>query len=146
MDIIGQGLLFIVALLLSGLLLLAIPEFLGQKAGIWAAKTGSSPQDNLGKTKTKHFFFLPVGELSWWGGFAVVIAVEVMITILVALDVPNIPPQSQFLPVYIYRALLTQQLQEPVYVMVYSILMITAFFVVSFARVLLVTRKKRTEG
>jgi competence protein ComGC len=145
MDIIGQVLLFVVALLLSGLLLLAIPEFLGQKTGIWVAKTGSSQQDNLGKTKAKHFF-LPVGELPWWGGFAVVIAVEVMITILVALDVPNIPPQRPFFPVYIYRALLTQQLQEPVYIMVYSILMITAIFVVSFARVLLVTRKKRTEG
>ena len=146
MDIIGQVFLFVVVLLLFASLLIAIPEFLGQKAGRWAAKTGSSPQDNLGKTKAKHFFFLPVGELSWWGIFAVVIAVEVMITILVALDVPNIPPHRPFFPVYIYRALLAQQLQEPVYVMVYSILMITAFFVVSFARVLLVTRKKRTEG
>ena len=145
MDIIGQVFLFVVVLLLLVFLLIIVPEFLGQKAGIWAAKTGSSPQDNLGKTKAKHFF-LPVGELPWWGGFAVVIAVEVMITILVALDVPNIPPQRPFFPVYIYRALLAQQLQEPVYVMVYSILMITAFFVVSFARVLLVTRKKRTEG
>jgi len=145
MDIIGQGLLFVVALLLSGLLLLAIPEFLGQKAGIWAAKTGSSKQDNLGRTKTKHAF-LPVGELSWWGGFAVMAVVETIIIVLVALDIPNIPPQRPIFPVYIYRALLTQQLQEPVYLMVYSILMITAFFAVGFVRALLVTRKKRTEG
>ncbi|MBS3885963.1 MAG: hypothetical protein KGZ56_02805 [Dethiobacter sp.] len=145
MDIIGQVLLFVGVLLLLAFLLVAIPEFLGQKAGIWVAKTGSSPQDNLGRTKAKHVF-LPVGELPWWGGFAVVIAVEVMITILVALDVPNMPPQRPNFLVYIYRALLTQQLQEPVYFMVYSILMITAFFAVGFVRALLVTRKKRTEG
>ncbi|MHB1256209.1 MAG: hypothetical protein ACYCXI_08330 [Dethiobacteraceae bacterium] len=72
--------------------------------------------------------------------------VETIIVILIALDIPNMPPQRPNFLVYIYRALLTQQLQEPAYAMVYSILMITAFFAVGFVRALLVTRKKRTEG
>ena len=138
-DTLGQLFLFIVVLLLSALLLIVIPKVLGQKAGLFIAKNRSAPQDNLGKTKGKHSF-LSVGDLPWWGYLAVVVAVETIIGNLVALDVLNVPREIPFLPVYIYRALLERELQEPVYVTAYSILMIIAVFVAGFVKALLFAR------
>lgn len=138
-DTLGQLFLFIVVALLFTLLLLVIPRDLGQKAGLFIAKNRSAPQDNLGKTKGKHSF-LPVGEPSWWGFFAVVVAVETIIVNLGALGVLNVPPVRPFFPVYVYKALLERVLLEPVYVTVYSILMIIAVFVAGFVQALLFAR------
>lgn|GEM_PF-860389 len=147
-DILVHVLLLLVVLLLSVHLLLVIPTsfgvFLGQKAGLWSTK------NRLGKTKGEHAFPLPYDAKNffWWGIFAVFLTVETIIMILGDLDIPNIPilPQTLFFPFYIYRALLIQQLEEPVYVMVYSILMMTGVFAVGFVRALLFTRKKELKA
>lgn len=140
-DTLGQLFLFIVVLLLSGLLLLAIPEALGQEVGLLIAKNRSAPQDNLGKTKGKHSFSpLPIGKLPWWSYFAAFAAVETIMVILVALGVPNVSLGKPFFPIYIYNALLERVLLEPVYVTVYSILMIIAVFFAGFVQALLFAR------
>jgi hypothetical protein len=124
-DIIGEVFLFVVALLLSGLFLLVIPETLGIKAGFWVARNHfqSEPQ-------------IKVGETSWWTIFICIIAVETIIINIAALGGAIIPSERPFFPVFIYKALLEQQLQDPAYVILYSILMISAFFIAGFVRVL----------
>lgn len=133
MDIIGQAFLLLLVLLTFGALLIVIPEHLGREIGLWVVKKKRLSWGQIG-----------VDLLPWWGIIIIVWLVETIIVLAIALGVP-ISLERAFFPFYIYRVLLGQQLAEPVFVMVYSILMISAFFVANFARILLRKRTKPNE-
>ena len=131
MNIMGQALLFVIVLVFSGVFLLVIPEALGIKVGLWSARKHFQSESQI-----------QVGKISWREIFACIAAVEVIIISTSALVEGAIPSQRPFFPVYIYKALLVQQLQDPVYVILYSFLMIAAFFIAGFARVLRAQKRR----
>jgi hypothetical protein len=59
-----------------------------------------------------------------------------------ALTEELIPTQRQFFPVYIYKAVLGQQLHDFAYVIIYAFLMIVAFFISGFVRVLIFRKRQ----
>jgi len=141
MDIIGY--VFPIVAFLIFVLLISVPEYFGEKTGLWILKRRfrSEPQKiKLGRISgwvlSKLGFFMMI--------FACMIAVVVIIEHMAALGVFNIP-EIPFILHLIYRSLLEQQLIEPVYTMVYSILLMTAFFVAGFVKVLLKFLWSRTQ-
>jgi len=127
----GQALVFIVVLLLSGIFLFVIPETLGIKVALFAMR--------------KHFQSgqeIKVGKTSWWAIFACFAVVEAIIMSISALTEELIPAQRQFFPVYIYKAVLGQQLHDLAYVIIYAFLMIVVFFISGFVRVLIFRKRQ----
>ena len=111
-----------------GLLLIVIPEHFGQKVGIWVVTRfiPSWPQGRLGEPPS-------LFKLSgWWGVVFVFIALVTVETVFENLvhEAPNLPSA----PYLIFTSLQQGRLQqEPIHLMIYSFLIITAFFVIGFA-------------
>jgi len=110
-----------------GLILLVIPEFLGQKAGIWVVTRlrPSWPQGRLGGPPS----LLKLPGWRWVASvFIAVVTVETVFENLVP-EAPNLPS----LPYLIFTSLQQQRLQqESVHLIIYSILIITTFFIIGF--------------
>jgi len=129
-----QATILLLVFLVFGALLIVIPGHLGREAGLWVVKKHRLSWEQIG-----------VNPLPWWGTIVIIWLVEIIITLSIALGAPMLP-ERPFFPFYIYRVLLGQQLVEHVFVMVYSILMITAFFIASYVRILLRGRSRPKEN
>ena len=129
MDAVGLIFLTLVVLMFIGLILLVIPEYLGHKVGIWVVTQlrPSWPQGRLGPPS-----LLKLSGWRWVASVFIAIAtVEIAFENLVP-EAPNLPS----IPYLVFTSLQQQRLQqEPVHLMIYSTLIITAFFFIGFASI-----------
>jgi len=92
-DVMGQALVFIVVLLLSGIFLFVIPETLGIKVALFAVrKNFQSGQE------------IKVGKTSWWAILACFAVVEAIIISISALTEELYPHKGHF-----FRYIFTEQ-------------------------------------
>jgi len=127
METIGLILLTLVVFLLVALLLMVAPIGLGQKAGNWAVSRlfPSQPQGRQGGPPS---FGKPSGWL-WVAPAVIVLAIAQAVFDNFVAEEPN-PLGAPYL---IFTSLQEQRLQEdPVHLMIYGILLATAFFIIGF--------------
>ena len=129
METIGLILLTLVGLLLIFLLLMFIPAELGQKAGIWVASrlVPSQPQGRQGEPPSSK----KLSDRWWWWAVPTFIAFSTTPIVFESL-VPG-APRLLGAPYLIFTSLQEQRLQEdPVHLIIYGIILATAFFIVAF--------------